>query len=182
MQSSSGSDRSPPYQGKELPCIGQDESRRLNQAQATPKTQDPEEPDAQEGIEASPIPNPAELRSEEETRGEGRQDGGRIKARKGLTQVATRGSRLQGTDGGIVPREEGLPPNAGPSSSKFSQGKAEKERGCRQDAEGTKICKSLARSFLKGSHAQATAVELVPQKKGPTNEPGPGALSERPTS
>ena len=85
---------------------------------------------------------------------EGRRMGGGSRLGKGLTQVAARGRRLQSTDGRIVPRAEGLPTNSGPSASKFSQGKAEKERGCRQDARGTKIWKGLAKSFLMGSHRQ----------------------------
>ena len=109
VQSSSGINRSPPYHVYARTRAA-DSTKAMEEleAQATPKTQEPEEPDAQEGVEASPIPNPAELWSEEETRGEGRQNGGRIKARKGLTQVATRGSCLQGTDGGIVPRKGGF--------------------------------------------------------------------------
>ena len=86
--------------------------------------------------EASPIPNPAEFRSEEETVGEGRHHGGRIKAWKGLAQVAMRGSRLQGTGSKIFPLEERPPPNSGTSASKLSQGGAEKGRDCCQDVGG----------------------------------------------
>ena len=218
------------------------------EAQATPKMQEPEEQKAQEEVkarhtrgegphvqkkgrgissttlpEASPIPNPAESRSEEGTRGEGRHDGGRIKAQKGIVQVAGKGRYLQGTNGGIFLREEGPQPNSGPSAFKLSRGGAEKRRDCCQDAQGTQIGKGLVRSIRRGSHrqpeagesiqpeqgegearrradqgawktkawrglekcfkrsshAQATAVKLVPQKKGQTRQPGPGAFSER---
>ena len=57
---------------------------------------------------ASTLANLDEFQSEGDTVGEGRQDRGRIKARKGLTQVATIGSCLQGTDGGIIPRKGGF--------------------------------------------------------------------------
>ena len=133
------------------------------EAQTTPKTQEPEEPEAQEEVEAyhtrregphvqmedrerwsttrpeaSPLSNPAEFRTEEDTVGEGRQDVGRTKTRKGLTEVVTRGSRPQGTDGGIVPWDEGAPPNSEPSASKPSQGGVGKGRDCCQDTGGSR--------------------------------------------
>ena len=111
--------------------------------------------------EASPIPNPVEFRSEEETGREGHHDGGRIKAQKGIMQVARRGSRLQGTNRWIFPREEGPPPNSGPNALKLSQGGAEKKRDCCQAARGIKIWKGLARSFLRGSHRQPKAGKPV---------------------
>ena len=120
--------------------------------------------------EASAIPNPAKFRSEEETVGEGRHIGGRIKAWKGIVQVARKGSRLPGTNGGIFPREEGPPPKSGPSAFKLSQGGAERKRDCRQDAGGTKIGKGLARSFLRGSHRQPKAGESVQPEQGGGDE------------
>ena len=73
-----------------------------------------------------------------------------------------RGSRPQATDVGIFPREEGPPPNSGPSSSKSSQGGAETGKHCSQDTWGTEIWKGSARSFLLGSHQQTKAGESVP--------------------
>ena len=90
------------------------------EAQVTPKTQELEEREAQEEVEAyhtrregphnqkkdrglesitmpeaSLISNPAEVLTEEETVGEGRQDAGRIKARNGLARSFLRGSHQQ---------------------------------------------------------------------------------------
>ena len=166
------------------------------EAQATPKMQEPEEQKAQEEVkarhtrgegphvqkkgrgissttlpEASPIPNPAESRSEEGTRGEGRHDGGRIKAQKGIVQVAGKGRYLQGTNGGIFLREEGPQPNSGPSAFKLSRGGAEKRRDCCQNTGGIKIWKNLARSFLRGSHRQPKAGASVQPEQG-RGEPG----------
>ena len=120
--------------------------------------------------EASPLSNPAEFRTEEDTVGEGRQDVGRTKAWKGLTEVVTRGSRPQGTDGGIFPRKVGAPPNLEPSASKLSQGGAEKGRDCCQDTGGTKIWKNLARSFLRGSHRQPKTGASVQLEQGGSSQ------------
>ena len=57
--------------------------------------------------EASPIPNPAEFRSEEETVGEGRHDGGRIKIWKGLARSFLKDSHRQPKAGESVQPEQG---------------------------------------------------------------------------
>ena len=67
------------------------------------------------------------------------------------------------------------------SSSKLSKGGAEPGRRGGQGAWKTKAWRGLKKFFKLGSQVQATAVELVLRKKGPTPEPGPGAYTGRTT-
>ena len=140
-------------------------------AQTTPKAKELKGPEAQEEVEAYHTRREGPHIHKEDTMGEVRQNGGRIKARKGLTEVVTRGSRPQGTDGGIIPREEEAPPNSGLSAYKLSQGGGGKGRDCYQNTGGTKTWKNPERSFLQGSQRQPkTGAAVQPEQGG--SEPG----------
>ena len=64
--------------------------------------------------EMSSTANPDGARSKGDTEREGRQDRDRRKAQRVPKEVAAGGSRLKSTDGGIVPRGNGLLNDAGP--------------------------------------------------------------------